>query len=687
MQVVAGSRQAPGRLKRVAQILDTESLLSSNDLALISWAAGYYQHPIGEVVAGVLPVRLRQGRPALSGGHPGWQVTAAGQMQDVVQLTRAPRQAELLGLLQAHPGGLAGSFIRERCGECRSALQGLRQKGWIERAEVAAAVWAGKDAAALEPPPTLGSEQQQALQEINDRLGGFSALLLEGITGSGKTEVYLGAVQAALASGRQILILVPEIGLTPQLVARFQRRLDVPLALLHSGLSHSQRELAWQRARRGEARVVIGTRSAVFTPLPALGLVIVDEEHDISLKQQDGFRYSARDLAVVRAQRTGCPVVLGSATPSLESLRNALDGRYAHLHMSHRAGGASSPRMDLLDIRSVPLQAGVSSTLLRMTGEELEAGNQVLLFLNRRGYAPILTCYDCGWVAQCRRCDARMTLHQGRRRLWCHHCGSQRPLDPCCPDCGGAELRPLGQGTERLEEALLSRFPDAGLVRIDRDSTQRKGSMARLLQEIRRGEHRLLIGTQMLAKGHHFPDVTLVGVLDVDQGLFGADFRAAERMAQMITQVAGRAGRAEKPGRVVIQTRHPDHPLMQTLLRQGYGAFARESLVERRAAGLPPYSHQALLRAESSDADEPSRFLEQALELAQPHIREGMQFWGPVPAPMERRAGRYRAHLLIQADRRSQMQRMLPAWIPELTKARLARRVRWSIDVDPQQML
>lgn len=686
MQVAAGTQQAPGRLKCVAQILDTESLLSSSDLALIGWAAGYYQHPIGEVVASVLPVRLRQGRPALGGGCPGWQVTAAGLTQDVAELTRAPRQAALLGLLQARPGGLAGSFIRERCGECRSALQGLQQKGWIERCEVVAALQAGKDPAAMAQPPTLGLEQEQALQGICDRLGAFSAILLEGVTGSGKTEVYLGAVQQALESGHQILILVPEIGLTPQLVARFRRRLDAPLALLHSGLSDSQRELAWQQARRGEARVVIGTRSAVFTPLPALGLVIVDEEHDISLKQQDGFRYSARDLAVVRAQRTGCPVVLGSATPSLESLRNALEGRYAHLHLTRRAGGASTPRMDLLDIRSVHLQAGVSPTLLRMTGEELDAGNQVLLFLNRRGYAPILTCCDCGWVAQCRRCDARMTLHQDNCRLWCHHCGSQRPLDRCCPDCGGAELRPLGQGTERLEEALLSRFPDTGLVRIDRDSTQRKGSMERLLQEIRRGEHRLLIGTQMLAKGHHFPEVTLVGVLDVDQGLFGADFRAAERMAQMITQVAGRAGRAEKPGRVVIQTRHPDHPLMQTLLRQGYGAFARESLVERRAAGLPPYSHQALLRAESHNADEPARFLEQALELAQPHARKGMEFWGPVPAPMERRAGRYRAHLLIQADRRNQMQQLLPAWIPELAKVRLARRVRWSIDVDPQEM-
>lgn len=672
-----------GVLKPALRLLDHEPLLPAGDLDLLRWAADYYQHPVGDVVTAALPARLRQGREPLDDIRSGWRVTGTGKAVDPTTLSRAPRQATLLALLQGEAGGLTLEELRERGGDSRSALRALQQKGWVERCLVEPRP---RPLPERSPAPTLGREQKQALDAIGGRLGRFAAILLEGVTGSGKTEVYLGAVEQVLERGRQVLVLVPEIGLTPQLVGRFQRRLRAPVVLLHSGLSDGERERAWQQARRGTARVVIGTRSAVFVPLPELGLVIVDEEHDLSLKQQEGFRYSARDVAVMRARRCGCPVVLGSATPSLESLRNALDGRYLHRRLTRRAGGAAQPRMDLLDIRSVRLDAGVSPALLRLVGETLDAGDQVLLFLNRRGYAPILTCFDCGWVARCRRCDAHMTLHWKSRRLWCHHCGSQRPLERTCPDCGGAGLHPLGQGTERLEEMLRGRFPDAGLVRVDRDSTQRRGSMERLLEEIRAGRHRLLVGTQMLAKGHHFPDVTLVGILDVDQGLFGADFRAGERMAQMVTQVAGRAGRAAKPGRVVIQTRHPDHPLMQDLVRQGYDAFARAALAERRAARLPPYSHQALLRAESVRPEQPVGFLEQAVEMARRHAGPEVGFWGPVPAPMERRAGRYRAHLLLQADRRQPLQQLLAAWIPELAATRLARRVRWSIDVDPQEM-
>ncbi len=672
------------RLKAALEVLDEEPLFAAPDLEFLRWAADYYQHPLGEVLAAVLPGRLRQGRVLPHLGLPGWRLTPAGREQDPAGLARAPRQAALLTRLRQRPQGMSREALEQEGLASPSALRALQEKGWIERRLLEPAPQ--PPAAGAGAAPDLNPEQREALQAVADRLDRFAPILLEGVTGSGKTEVYLGAAERALAEGRQVLVLVPEIGLTPQLVSRFERRLRAPLALLHSGLSDGDRERAWQLARSGGARVVIGTRSAVFTPLPALGLVIVDEEHDLSLKQQDGFRYSARDLAVVRARRRQCPVLLGSATPSLESLRNALDGRYLHCRLTRRAGAATAPRMDLLDIRSVRLEAGVSPALLRLVEETLAAGDQVLLFLNRRGYAPILTCFDCGWVARCRRCDAHMTLHQGNRRLWCHHCGSQRPLERTCPDCGGDQLRPLGQGTERLEEMLKARFPDSGLVRIDRDSTQRRGSMERLLAGIRAGRHRLLVGTQMLAKGHHFPDVTLVGILDVDQGLFGADFRAGERMAQMVTQVAGRAGRAAKPGRVVIQTRHPDHPLMQSLVRQGYDAFARAALAERRAAGLPPYSYQVLLRTESVRPEEPAGFLEQALELARRHAPAGVEFWGPVPAPMERRAGRYRAHLLLQADRRRSLQRLLTRWLPEVAEAKLARRVRWSVDVDPQEM-
>ncbi len=479
---------------------------------------------------------------------------------------------------------------------------------------------------------------------------------------------------------------MPEIGLTPQIMERFQRRIAAPVALLHSGLSDLERESGWLAASRGEAAVVIGTRSAIFTPLPKLGLVVVDEEHDLSFKQQDGFRYSARDLALVLAQRRNCPVLLGSATPSLESINNAVTGRYRHLLLPERAGSAIPPQIDLLDIRSTKLNGGLAPHLLQLVEEQLQAGNQVLLFLNRRGYAPQLTCYSCGWIAQCRRCDARLTMHLGSNILWCHHCGSQRRTDPECPDCHGAELHPLGQGTERLEETVVNRFPAVGVARIDRDSTRRKGSLKRLLEEIQQGVYQLLLGTQMLAKGHHFPDVTLVGILFVDQGLFGADYRASERLAQLVTLVAGRAGRAEKPGRVIIQTRYPDHPLLQTLIRKGYAEFAQEALHERQLAALPPYSYQALIRAEASAEGLPRTFLEEAVEAAAEFASRRLELWGPVPAPMERRAGRYRAHLLVQTQHRAELQQFLREWLPIVRKLKLARKVRWSVDVDPQEM-
>ncbi|MEW7980336.1 MAG: primosomal protein N' [gamma proteobacterium symbiont of Phacoides pectinatus] len=685
MGLARHSGQPSSRLKAARRVLDEAPLFATGDLALLEWAAAYYQHPIGEVVANALPVRLRKGEPVADSGHRGWRLSGSGRQEEPARLRRAPRQAQVLRLLAEAPDGLTREQIYVRCGACRAVLRNLLEKGWIEACEVPPE--ASLPAPGGRPAPTLNAHQVAAVEGVARGLGGFAVSLLEGVTGSGKTEVYLALIEHALARGCQTLVLVPEIGLTPQLMLRFQRRIAAPLALLHSGLSDRERERAWHAARSGRARVVVGTRSALFTPLPRLGLILVDEEHDLSFKQQEGFRYSARDLAVIRAQRSGCPVLLGSATPSLESLNNALRGRYHHLRLPERAGGAHAPRLDLLDIRSARLDGGLSPVMLRLTGEQLQAGNQVLLFLNRRGYAPVLTCYDCGWVAECGRCDARMTLHLQSRLLWCHHCGSQRRLERRCPECGGGEVHPMGQGTERLAETLGQRFHDVSLVRIDRDATRRKGSLERLLGEIREGRHALLLGTQMLAKGHHFPDVTLVGILDVDQGLFGADFRAAERMAQLITQVAGRAGRAEKPGRVVIQTRHPDHPLLNTLVRQGYDAFARMALTERRETQFPPFSHQALLRAEAHDERLPRRFLELAMALGRELAARDVEFWGPVPAPMERRAGRYRAHLLVQGAERVRLQRLLARWVPRLPGLEGARRVRWSIDVDPQEML
>jgi primosomal protein N' (replication factor Y) len=530
-------------------------------------------------------------------------------------------------------------------------------------------------------------DQERAVNSVREALGRFRAFLLEGVTGSGKTEVYIQLLQALIAAGGQALVLVPEIGLTPQLQRRLQQRLGVPLATLHSGLSAAERERAWREASSGRAALVLGTRSAVFAPLPSLGLILVDEEHDLSFKQQEGFHYSARDLAVRRAQQRGCPVVLGSATPSLETLHNARAGRYGLLRLPERAGGSRPPQLSLLDIRSQPLRGGLSPLLIGLMQEQLSAGSQVLLFLNRRGFAPVLTCHDCGWVGDCPRCDARLTLHLSDRRLWCHHCGLARPLPVTCPACQGRELRPLGQGTERLEEELRALFPELAMARVDRDSTRRKGELERILTAARKGEYPLLIGTQMLAKGHHLPGVTLVGLLDVDQGLYGADYRAPERMAQLVIQVAGRAGRALRPGRVVLQTRHPDHPLLLTLQRNGYAAFAEAALEERRCAVLPPYSHQALLRADAGDRESATVFLRLAKKEAEVLGGKDVLLFGPVPAPMERRAGRFRGQLLVQATRRPELQRFLSAWMPRLRTLKRGTRVRWSLDVDPQEML
>ena len=685
----SASDQAPERLKAIETVLDAVPLLDAGHAAFILWAAAYYHCPPGEALFSALPARLRRPEPLADDGHPGWRATAAGLALPPETLRRAPKQARLLELLRQAPAGLAPEDLNARAGTAGAALRALADKGLIERCRMDLADAAHAASPPAEPPsqrPALTTEQQAAVEAVSSAPG-FTGFLLDGVTGSGKTEVYLRLIEYALEAGRQVLVLVPEIGLTPQLAGRFARRIGAPLVLLHSGLAERERELAWQRAAAGRARLVLGTRSAIFTPLPELGLIVVDEEHDLSLKQQDGFRYSARDLAVRRAQLTGCPVVLGSATPSLESLRNVRLGRYRHLLLTKRAGNARPPRILLTDIRGQYLETGLGHTLLTRMGEEIEAGNQVLLFLNRRGFSPVLTCHDCGWVSDCSRCDTQMTLHRGRAQLICHHCGLMRPQPVQCPYCTSPDLRPLGQGTERVEDTLRQRFPGIPLARIDRDSTRRKGELQRLLEAARRGEYPLLLGTQMLAKGHHLPGITLVGIMELDHGLYGSDFRAAERMAQLLVQVAGRAGRAERPGTVLVQTRHPNHPLLVRLLRDGYGAFAEAALAERAEAALPPFSHQALLRADSPDEGAAMAFLQAARAKAQPLTPPGAELWGPAPSGMERRAGRIRAQLLLQASTRGSLQALLRALLPRLRTLKTAGRLRWSIDVDPQESL
>ncbi|MEN8175718.1 MAG: primosomal protein N' [Pseudomonadota bacterium] len=671
----------PHPLKVIRRVLDDRPVLQARDLSLLRWAADYYQYAIGEVVAAALPVRLREAR-AMGAAAAAWQITPRGRSQDPEQLRRSPRQRALLETLAAGKPVVARELQRAE-GDVRGALRRLQHLGLVERTELAQEppVLRGNGAAG----PPLNAEQSAAVADVTASFGRFQAFLLEGVTGSGKTEVYISLATQAIRSGRQVLLLVPEIGLTPQVIRRLRERVGGSFVLLHSGLSEGERAAAWRAAAEGVADMVVGTRSALLTPVPRLGLIILDEEHDLSFKQQEGFRYSARDLAVVRAHRTGCPAVLGSATPSLESLHNVARRRYRRLHLGHRAGGAAPPGLELVDTRSQRMNAGLSASLIKAVRGQLSEGNQVLLFLNRRGYAPVLSCYACGWLADCPHCDARLTLHAGAGSLRCHHCGYQRPLPSSCPECGAGDLRPLGRGTERVEEALASLFPGTPMVRIDRDTTRRKGSLELALEQARSGSARLLLGTQMLAKGHHFPAVTLVGVLDADAGLLSADYRAPERTAQLLIQVAGRAGRAERPGRVMIQTRYPDHPLLIRLVTRGYAGFAKAALEERRAAGLPPYSHQVLLRAEAADAGLPGDFLaEVAHRLRDPG--NSVEIWGPAPALMEKRGGRYRAQLLLQSVDRRQLQDRVARMVRDLDARRGKRRVRWSLDVDPQEL-
>ncbi len=672
------------RLKRATACLDETPLWNATERRLLAWAVDYYHHPPGEVYQTALPVLLRRGRAAHATGMRRYRASAEGLAQSPGEPRRAPKQAALLDFLRNAPEGLTAEALTTRLDNWRPALARLEERGWAETREGPCLPAPEAEPAGIRP--TLNPAQEAAIGAVAENGEGFGAFLVDGVTGSGKTEVYLGIIERVLAAGRQALVLVPEIGLTPQLIDRFRRRFPVPIAVLHSGLSDSERLCAWLAARDGSAPVVIGTRSAVFTPMADLGVIVVDEEHDPSFKQQDGFRYSGRDVAVMRAGLTDIPVVLGSATPSVETLHNARQGRYRPLVLPERAGSALHPDLHLIDVRTRPLTDGLSEPLIKAIERHIAADGQVLVFLNRRGYSPTVFCRECRWQSSCARCDARMVYYAAARRLRCHHCGADRPLPPQCPECGSRDLAPVGQGTERVEEALRSRFRDVGLVRIDRDSTRRKGAMGDLLSEVRDGRARILVGTQMLAKGHHFPEVTLVGIVGADQGLFSADFRAAERMAQLIIQVAGRAGRAERPGEVLIQTEFPEHPLLSGLVEHDYGHLARSLLDERRETGWPPFSHLALLRAEAVDRDGPVAFLEEARNLAVGFGLPGVEIWEPVPAPMEKRAGRVRAQLLLQSEQRSALHRLLAAWTPQLESLKTGRRVRWSLDVDPGEM-
>lgn len=664
------------RLAKVIALPDGgDAMLDSVTLDLLKWCAAYYKHAIGEVVLSALPPALRKPGSSLPPPPVEYRITDSGLTRLQEGSRGAPLQAAILESLSAGPkrpealSGLGSSW--------RTALERLLELELIRAAEPAPA----KPFPAS--GPTLTEEQQRALADFRSCPPGFHCHLLDGVTGSGKTEVYMCLLEAAFAEGRQAMVLVPEIGLTPQLLERFRRRLGLEPAVIHSRLSAGQRLAAWQGLRSGREPLLIGTRSALFTPMPRAGLIILDEEHDASFRQQDGFRYSARDVAVKRAALLQIPIVLGSATPSLESLRNAGEGRYGLSCLRQRATRASLPQWRVLDLRQQVLDHGIAETALKEAAETLGRGEQVMVFLNRRGYAPVLLCGKCGWPAECRRCDAHLTWHRADRALCCHHCGARAAVPRLCPECGADALEGVGQGTQQLEEMLAARFAPIPVLRFDLDATSRKGVLDDQIAQVRAGGPCILVGTQMLAKGHHFPDVTLVIVVGVDQALYSADYRALERMGQLLEQVAGRAGRAQKQGTVMLQTLHPDHEALERLISQGYEGYANWLLDDRRAAGLPPFSHMALLRAEAHRKPDVLEFLEAA---SKRFPRGAATVLGPLPAMMERRGGRIRMYLAVNCPDRAALHRQLDAWLPAIRDLPTARKVRWAMDVDPQEL-
>ena len=677
--IAAQSSISESKLKAALEFLDSKAVFDPVTFELLRWAADYYHHPVGEVYAAALPAALRAGQPAIDQLRQ-WTLTAAGLQELAAPSSRrAPQQRAALAWLGEHPGATqpqANELFKP------AHWRMLETRGWIvSEAAAADTSLPGAKAGHL----SLTGAQAQAVATILTTLSTFSVHLLYGVTGSGKTEVYLRVIAAAIEAGGQALILVPEIALTPQLVERFRRRFSGGVAVVHSGLADSERRDAWRAAHAGQARIVIGTRSAVFTSLPELALIVVDEEHDASYKQHEGFRYSARDLAVMRAHQAGIPIILGSATPSLETLENAASGRYIKHLLPQRPGAAQPPRMSLVDLRRHAAEQGLSTPAIQAIEQHLRAGGQVIVFLNRRGFAPSLFCDSCGWVAPCAHCDARMTLHRRAFKLRCHHCGAQTAVPVICGSCGQALLA-VGQGTERIEETLARLFPDAPLARLDRDTASAPRSIQTILDRVHSGEARILVGTQMLTKGHHFPEVSLVVILDADQGLFASDFRATERLAQTITQVAGRAGRETRAGEVMIQTQFPEHPLLRRLITEGYESFAASALAERREAGWPPYSRLALLRAEAKDSAALDSFLRAAAEVGLGLGETAVKILGPASALIARRADHFRAHLLIETAARSTLQRFLGRWLPLVENRPALNGLRWSIDVDPLEV-
>ena len=677
------------KIKPVIEILDVEPILDADILQLLFWAANYYCHPIGDVLFTAMPAKLRKGEPNQPGTERFWQINLSDTEDEQTfiestrdKLSRAPKQLALFDLLvsgakkqtevlASFNKPVLDALAKQEVISCSDEISSDKPD-WLTSLDVAT-------------KPFASTEQALAISAINSHKE-FCTFLIEGVTGSGKTEVYLQVIENQLLSQRQVLILVPEISLTPQTLQRFEQRFQMEIGVWHSALTDNERLTVWQKARSGQLGIIIGTRSAVFLPLKWPGMIVIDEEHDSSFKQQDGFRYHARDLAIMRAKQLNIPLVMGSATPSLESLNNGLLSRYRHIQLRDKVITGSKVIHQILDVRDQRLEAGLSQYLIERIHYHLRQQQQVMIFINRRGYAPAIVCSHCGFVENCRSCDKPYTYHKTTQQLHCHHCGSVKRYTPTCRQCGHQGHDTSGVGTEQLEEGIRQLFPGNSVARIDSDTMRSKKALNQILADIHAQKHQILVGTQILAKGHHFPNLSLVAILDVDAALFNADFRATENLAQLITQVSGRTGRAGTAGEMWLQSYHPDNVILQDLLHNGYGHFARTALRERRAANLPPFEYQALLRSEAVRQDDCMQFLMQVskmFHMEQSLNEPALRVIGPFPALMEKKQGRFRMQLLLSHLQRLPLHRVLNKHVRQIETMASGKKVRWSLDIDP----
>jgi primosomal protein N' (replication factor Y) (superfamily II helicase) len=674
---VCEAEAVSAKLKSIISIVDEKPLLSADILALCHWISQYYHASLSKVIPLALPKNYRCGDIAQLATSSYYQLSMPPEHAHQRLSKKSSRQHMLIDFFanQSAPVSKKTIFAAGFSTAILNALLAINVVGVLNKID--------KPVQLIETPDkalSLNAEQSLVVHAVCEQLSSYHAFLLQGVTGSGKTEVYLQIIAQVLASGRQVLVLVPEIGLTPQLLARFTARFREPIAIIHSHLNDNERQQAWQLAYEDEVKLVIGTRSAVFTPMPALGLIVIDEEHDASLKQMEGVRYHARDTALMRAFTAKVPIILGSATPSLESLHNGALKKYTLLRLNQKALSSAPLHYTIVDLRNQKLQQGLASITIATIRQHLKQQNQVLVFINRRGFSPVLLCHQCGWMADCHRCDSHLTLHHSVRRLLCHHCGCTKELPDTCPSCKSGELLPVGVGTQRVHDYLSKQFPDHVCVRIDRDEVRKKQALQKRLAEINSGEAQLIIGTQMLAKGHHFPRLTLVVVLEADNGFYNQDFRAMESLGQLLTQVAGRAGRAQFPGQVLIQTHLPQHPLLNTLIQQGYDVFAQALLSLRQKASLPPYSFMAVLRVQGVNESALLHFLQEVKKQLDTDL---VKVLGPAPAPLARKADLHRMQLLLKSSSRQRLHTVLVQMCAWLTVNKPNQKVRWSIDVDP----